>query len=259
MKHSCLIGSLPTPRRGTLPLLWRGPWGGLFLGIILTACDSGDIYPKYIEERNDNISVTAGFVLSGNTGTENYQLYFAAFGKDSTSGKDSASPEVWTRVVKRQDTDTVRVSLGNIPPQAATVRLCLLTIGRRTVYDFFSFDLSDAENNTEIPLTEVSLKLKYEKIQDIFERSTCTACHGTENGGADLLLGTGKSYGNLVGIPSLNSPKMRVEPFSVSNSFLIDVLTSDTLQLRHPHSSIIYNQDDLNLLKAWIERGAENE
>ena len=247
--------SLPTPRRGTLPLLWRGRGEvrrGLLGGLILlSACDSGDIYPKYIEERNDNISVTAGFVLSGNTGTDNYQLYFAAF------EEGSATPEVWTRVVKPRNTDTVSVSLGNIPPQAATVRLCLLTIGRRTVYDFFSFDLSGAEKDTEIPLTAVPLKLEYGKIQDIFERSTCTACHGTENGGADLLLGTGKSYGNLVGIPSLNSPKMRVEPFDVSNSFLIDVLTSDTLQLRHPHSSIIYNQDDLNLLKAWIERGAE--
>lgn len=246
-----------------LPLLWRGRGEvrrGLLGGLILlSACDSGDIYPKYVEERNNNITVAAEFVLSGDTDTDNYQLYFAAFGKDSVSGKDSASPEVWTRVVKPRNTDTVRVSLGNIPPQADTVRLCLLTIGRRTIYDFFSLDISSEQEDIEIPLTPVSLKLEYGRIQDIFERSTCTACHGTETGGAGLLLGAGKSYGSLVGIPSLNSPKMRVEPFYVSNSFLIDVLTSDTLQLRHPHSSIIYNQDDLNLLKAWIERGAENE
>ncbi|MDR2683356.1 MAG: hypothetical protein LBB64_05750 [Dysgonamonadaceae bacterium] len=225
----------------------------IFLGIIFTACDSGDIYPKHIEERNDNIAVAAHFVLLGDTDTDNYQLYFAAF------DEDNASPEVWTRVVKPQTTDTVHVSLANIPPRAVTVRLCLLSIGRRTIYDFFSLDISNAEANTEIPLTKVSLKMKYEKIQDIFERNTCTACHGTETGGADLLLGAGKSYESLVNQPSRNSLKMRVEPFSVSNSFLMDVLTCDTLQLHHPHSSIVYNQDDLNLLKAWIERGAENE
>lgn len=228
----------------------------LFLGIILTACDSGDIYPDDIEKRNSNIAVAARFVLSGNTDTQNYQLYFAAF------EEGSALPEVWTHVVKPQNTDTVRVSLDNIPPEAATVRLCLLTIGRRAIYDFFSLNISSDGNEgdtVKIPLTEVSLKLKYEKIQDIFERSTCTGCHGTESGYAGLLLGEGKSYGNLVGIPSGNSPKKRVEPFSVSNSFLMDVLTCDTLHLQHPHSSIIYNQDDLNLLKAWIERGAENE
>ncbi|MDR2690818.1 MAG: hypothetical protein LBB73_00715 [Dysgonamonadaceae bacterium] len=225
----------------------------VFLGIILTACDSGDIYPNYVEERNGNIAVTARFVLSGNTDTQDYNLHFAAF------EEGSASPEVWTRVVKLPNTDTVRVSLDNIPPKAATVRLCLLTIGRRTIYDFFSRDISNAENNIEIPLAEVSLKLKYEKIQEIFERSTCTACHGTEIGGAGLLLGEGKSYESLVDKPSINSPKKRVEPYSVSNSFLMDALTCDTLQLSHPHSSIIYNQDDLNLLKAWIERGAENE
>ncbi|MDR1668085.1 MAG: hypothetical protein LBS03_10435 [Bacteroidales bacterium] len=218
---------------------------------LLLSCDSGDIYPNYVEERNDNITVAADFVLSGDTDTENYQLYFAAF------EEGSASPEVWTRVAKPQNTDTVHVSLGNIPPQAATVRLCLLTIGRRTIYDFFSFDVSQVENNIEIPLTKVSLQLKYEKIQDIFERNTCTACHGTESGYSGLLLGAGPSYGSLVGKPSRNSPKMRVEPFSVSNSFLMDVLTYDTLQLSHPHSSIMYSQDDQNLLKAWIERGAE--
>jgi hypothetical protein len=221
--------------------------------LIFASCDSGDIYPAYIEERNDNISVTGKFVLSGDADTENYQLYFAAF------ADGEASPVVWTRVAKPQNTDTASVSLSNIPPQAAVVRLCLLTIGRRSIYDFFSFDISlVAGSDTEIPLTEVSLKLKYEKIQDIFERNTCTACHGSESGGAGLLLGAGMSYGNLVGKPSLKSPKMRVEPFSVSNSFLIDVLTLDNLQLSHPHSGIMYNQDELNLLKAWIERGGED-
>lgn len=222
----------------------------VLLWALLTACDSGDIYPNPIEERNDNIAVSAGFILPDDTDTDGYQLYFAAF------EAGSASPEVWTHVVKPQHTDTVYVSLGNVPPQAATVRLCLLTVGRRDIYDFFSYDIvSGEENRIDIPLGAVSLTMDYEKIQDVFERN-CTACHGTEIGGAGLLLGAGKSYGSLVGASSGNSAKKRVEPFSVSGSFLIDVLTGDTLQLSTPHNRIIYS-DDLDLLKAWIERGAK--
>ncbi|MDR0732904.1 MAG: hypothetical protein LBF08_02410 [Dysgonamonadaceae bacterium] len=225
----------------------------LLLPCLLAGCDSGDVYPVRIEERGESIAVAARFVLSGDIASQNYQLCFAAF------DEGGASPEVWTHVAKPQNTDTVSVSIGNIPPRATTVRLCLLTIGRRAIYDFFTFDISHAENDIEIPLRVVPLHLAYEKIQDIFENNTCTACHGTENGGAGLLLGAGKSYENLVGIPARNSPKKRVEPGNVAGSFLIDVLTSDTLQLGYPHSAIVNNLDELNLLKAWIEElGTEN-
>lgn len=220
------------------------------MALLFASCDSGDIYPEHVEERNDNISVTAEFVLSGTADSENYQLYFGAFEDDNNA------PVVWTRVLKSGDKDTVRVSLDNIPPTATSIRLCLLNIGRRAIYDFFSYDISQTDKSMEIPLTEVPLKLKYEKVQDIFVRN-CTACHGTETGGAGLLLGEGKSYRYLVNKSSKNSDKMRVEPFSIEKSFLFEVLTSDTLQLKHPHHTIMHSQDDMNLLKAWVERGAE--
>ncbi|MDR1517230.1 MAG: hypothetical protein LBS52_03880 [Dysgonamonadaceae bacterium] len=220
--------------------------GGLFV-----SCDSGDIYPENKMERNDNITVTANFILSGNADTENYQLYFAAF------EENNALPIVWTKVAKEDDGTTVNVTLDNVPPQADSVRLCLLSIGRRAIYSFASYGIDKANGNIEIPLENISLKMNYYKIQNIYERNTCTACHGTESGGAGLLLGAGKSYENLVNHPATNSPKMRVEPFHIENSFLIEALTSDTSSLRHPHHTMMHNQDDLNLLKAWIERGSE--
>ncbi|MDR1500527.1 MAG: hypothetical protein LBI58_06050 [Tannerellaceae bacterium] len=231
-------------KKTALILIWSG--------VMATACDSGDIYPFEARERDDNITLAAGFILEGDAGgADNYQLCLAAF------EQDSPSPIVWTRVIKSQRTDSVRLTLSNIPPEADVVRLCLLTIGRRDIYDFFSFDISGAEGDVEIPLTTVQLELDYGKIQEIFERNTCTACHGDESGGGGLLLAAGRSYESLVNRKAYNSPKMRVEPFSVQKSFLIDVLTSDTLSLSHPHSSIIYDQDELNLLRAWIERGAK--
>jgi hypothetical protein len=216
----------------------------------LFACDSGDIYPENSVERNDNISVAADFTLTGLADTRNYELYFAAF-----EGENRA-PLVWTKIIPESEANAIHVSLDNVPAQADNVQLCLLSIGRRAIYSFFSYDISNTQNNIEIPLTDISLKMEYDKIQDLFERNTCTACHGSENGAAGLLLGAGKSYENLVDHPSINSAKRRVEPFNIENSFLIEVLTSDKLSLRHPHSTIMYNQDDLNLLKAWIERGA---
>ncbi|MDR1357222.1 MAG: hypothetical protein LBJ58_06090 [Tannerellaceae bacterium] len=216
----------------------------------LPSCDSGDIYPVRIEERNDNIAISGDFILRGDAGAQNFSLCLAAF------EEDNASPVVWTNVIKGADTDTVHLTLSNIPPQSVAVRLCLLSIGRRSIYDFFSYDISGAVSDAEIPLTEVALKINYGKIQDIFERNTCTACHGAESGGAGLLLDAAVSYENLVNRQALNSGKMRVEPFSTDGSFLLDALVYD-IPLSHPHGSIVYNQDDINLLRAWIELGAE--
>jgi mono/diheme cytochrome c family protein len=89
----------------------------------------------------------------------------------------------------------------------------------------------------------------------VFGRN-CTACHGTENGAAGLPLGDGVSYAHLVNQASKNSEKVRVQPYSIQNSFLMDVLTDEALNLSPSHSTLY--PDDINLLKAWIAAGAEN-
>jgi hypothetical protein len=229
-------------------------WVSLFLGGMIglfTSCDSGDIYPSDRTATNDNIAVSGTFVLSGvEKIPSGYQLIFGAF------DANSKSPIVWTNVVEPKEDEPVNVSLSSVPPEATIVKLALFTMGRKAIYDFYTYDISAATENIDLPSEKVSLLLKYGKIQEIFE-GNCTACHGTDRGGAGLFLGEGVSYRYLVNHPATNSTKLRVEPYSISNSFLMDVLTNEQVTLNQPHSSILY-QDDINLLKAWIETGAEN-
>ncbi|GHT80112.1 hypothetical protein FACS189467_1350 [Bacteroidia bacterium] len=221
------------------------------LACAFAACDSGDIYPADRTNKGDNIAVAVSFRLSARDKIPaGYSLVFGAF------EENSSSPLVWTSVMETAGDEPVRVSLSSVPKAARTVKLSLFTVGRKAIYDFYTFDISTALEAIEIPLTDVSLLLKYNKIQEIFGKN-CTACHGTERGGGGLLLGDGVSYAALVNQAATNSEKVRVEPYSVQNSFLMDVLTDEAIKLSQPHSTILY-ADDINLLKAWIAAGAEH-
>ncbi|GHV11304.1 hypothetical protein FACS1894162_6620 [Bacteroidia bacterium] len=226
----------------------------MFIGLLaylFTACDSGDIYPTDRTEKGDHIAVEISFLLSDRAKIPSgYQLIFGAF------EENNSSPLVWTSVMEAADNEPVKVTLSSVPKEAKTVKLSLFTVGRKAIYDFYTYDISTALNDMEIPVKDVSLQLKYNKIQEIFGKN-CTACHGTEKGGAGLLLGEGVSYDYLVNQQAKNSEKARVQPYNVQNSFLMDVLTNEEVKLSQPHSTILYS-DDLNLLKAWIEAGAEN-
>ena len=243
--HRIITTCFTAPLRGV-----GGLWALLALGFICLSCDSGDIYPQTGGgEKNANRALRGEFVFSEtNRLPPNYRLVLAAF------EDNSHTPLVWTAVLDPEDGKPVALSLANIPPQAATVRLCLLTIGRRAIYDFYLCDISTADADVQIPPQALSLKMNYHKIQDLFNRS-CAACHG-ERPAAGLPLEEGQSHAALVNQPAARSPKLRVEPHSLPGSFLIEALTDLSANLRQPHTTILY-PDDVHLLKAWIEAGAE--
>jgi hypothetical protein len=223
---------------------------GLFI-CLFTSCDSGDIYPTDRTEKGDNIAVEIAFILSDREKIPSgYQLVLGAF------EENSSSPLVWTSVMETTENEPITVTLSNVPKAATKVKLSLFTVGRKAIYDFYIYDISNTFDDVTIPPTEVALLLKYNKIQEVFGKN-CTACHGIDKGGSGLLLGEGVSYESLVNRQAKNSDKLRVQPHNVQNSFLMDVLTNEEVKLSQPHSTILY-PDDLNLLKAWIEAGAEN-
>jgi hypothetical protein len=217
-----------------------------FFLVFTMSCDSGDIVPFRKTENDKHISVGATFRLSG-TGRigQRYQLIFGAF------EGDARSPVVWTTLVDPKEDVLQTVSLSSVPPTATTVKLSLFTTGKKAVYDFFVYDVSRATEPVDIPATPVELLIRYDRVQELFNLN-CTACHGTAPGAAGLLLSTGESYNHLVNRPAKNSAKLLVEPSNVRASFLMDVLTNSI----PPHGSYLY-ADDLNLIEAWIETGAE--
>lgn len=227
----------------------------LALSGLLSSCDSGDIYEKEVVEEGEGFNVTGSFTLSGTeVFPEKYLLLFGAF------GEEKAEPLASTGLVKpAEEGSPVTISLSNVPRKATTLRLCLTTLGKQPIYSFFTLEI-DGERTSDIEIPETGVNLMtYARIQEqIFQNANCISCHGTVSGAAGLRLGSGYSYTYLVGQQATNSPKRRVEPGNVDESFLIDVLTVPNL-LSLPHTSFLAKEEDLSLLKKWIESGAKEE
>jgi hypothetical protein len=228
------------------PCLWIGL-------LFLAACDSGDIYPK--EYTHDaGITVEATFVFENpNVFPNDYPLIFGVF------NDEQPTPLTSVRIIKPKNNNPVNVSIENISAEATSIRLCLTNLGRQPV--FVLFEMKIDKNNTDnivIPESKIDL-MTYDRIQKlIFEQYTCVACHQGTVGAGNLLLTAERSYNDLVNKASHKFPnKNRVSPFEINNSFLLDVVTDNTLELTQPHTSFITRNDDFTLLEEWIKNGAK--
>jgi hypothetical protein len=221
-------------------------------GLLLCSCDSGDIYPeKY--ERNDGITVSATFVFDNLDAFPNdYPLIFGAF-----SDKQSA-PVASISVVKPKNRQQVEVSMDNLGAEVTSIMLYLANLGRQPVFTFFETDINATGGNVVIPESRINL-VSYERIQNlVFEQYNCVSCHQGNTGAGNLLLTADKSYNALVNkISSVNPAKNRVTPSGVDNSFLLDVVTDENLNITQPHTGFITRNDDVVLLREWIKNGCE--
>jgi hypothetical protein len=99
-----------------------------------------------------------------------------------------------------------------------------------------------------------------EDIQEIFNRRGCTAssCHGSiPQGGLDLRAGT--SYGELVDVPSVQSPLVRVRPgHAQDSSYLVDRLDGTSPAPRMPQGGAPLDATDMQNIINWISQGAPN-
>ncbi len=223
--------------------------------LLFVACDSGDIYPE--ENQNfANIEVDATFSFSNLNAfpEQDYQILFGCF------EENTAKPITSKTIQKaKNENEPVFVSMEKIPINTKYIRLVLSNIKTgTTVFTFFEKELEN------IPAEKITIKdqninlLQYKRIQQqVF--SQCIQCHGgSERAAAGLYLTEGKSYDHLYQIRSKTSTKLRVEPFSVANSYIMDVLKEKTLVA--PHTSIFttISPDDITLIEEWIKTGAEN-
>ncbi len=97
--------------------------------------------------------------------------------------------------------------------------------------------------------------------QNIFT-PRCTQCHFGLNPAASLNLEPGQSWANLVGIMRPFDPEIRVVAGDAGNSFLIDKLEGNNLGGsrgdRMPLSGPYLDQDTINVIRAWIDQGAQD-
>lgn len=104
-------------------------------------------------------------------------------------------------------------------------------------------------------------------MQPIFEKSNCGICHAGPNGSAGVDLSTAdKSYASLVNQPvsrRLAGPKLRVNPFDTTGSYLLKQLTgrADTSISNMPVGCVTRSGClDSTVVKAisrWIAKGAK--
>lgn len=93
-----------------------------------------------------------------------------------------------------------------------------------------------------------------------FIGKSCVGCHGTSTtAAAGLNLKEGVSYDGLVNRPSVVSPEwMRVSPGNSDESMLYQILASPiSKEWGHDHSQEIESSIALEMLKDWIDSGAE--
>jgi hypothetical protein len=90
----------------------------------------------------------------------------------------------------------------------------------------------------------------------------CTVCHSGGSASAGLNLEAGNAYENLVNrASSEKSGAVRVIPGDAENSYLVQKLRGDAniVGLRMPRNGPPYLTDDqINLVKQWIQDGAKN-
>lgn len=108
----------------------------------------------------------------------------------------------------------------------------------------------------EASATTAPAAVDYEaEIQPIFD-TWCT-CHTMPPGAAELSLAPGESYDDLVLVPALGGPQVRVFPGLPDESYLWLKLTDTHLEAggsgpRMPLGGPPLPADDLDLIEAWI-------
>jgi hypothetical protein len=105
----------------------------------------------------------------------------------------------------------------------------------------------------------------YGEVQAVFGKYGCTGCHPSVNSSLDLR--EDHSYGDLVGVRALEDPRLvRVVAGDPGLSFLYLKLGGDApvadipaIGSRMPPGAPPIDEDDLDLVRRWIEQGAKNE
>lgn len=221
------------------------------LGLI--ACDDGKIYT------NNNITTTEGSVLrittniSGiNDWPEGYSVVIAGFDNTdyATISKGIPAPE--------KDGETVDVILSGISTEVSQVEVCVINRLRKRIATFYKADFTAQEDTVFLNAGTINAGM-FNSIQKTVFDSHCIACHGTSTSAAGgLYLTEGKSYEALVNVKADLSPegKMLVNPGNTNDSFILDILLSNTT--RHDHSDILsVMPEKITLLQSWIEGGAK--
>jgi hypothetical protein len=121
-------------------------------------------------------------------------------------------------------------------------------------------DAASPQNTIAVPVSVQAGISFSNQIQPIFDNHSygCTSCHG---GTAGLFLTGGQSYNNLVNVQAqtgLCTDRKRVLPGNALASALFLRVSGFTCGDRMPQGASPISQTDVNLIRDWINQGAQN-
>jgi PKD repeat protein len=123
--------------------------------------------------------------------------------------------------------------------------------------------LADPTPDTRTITVTVTTAATFTQVQsEIFDQSCAfSGCHGGGSASSGLSLSAGAAYGNIVNVPSVQQPSVdRIEPLDPASSYLWLKVTGDSSisGAQMPRGGTPLTQDKLDLLRSWIEAGAED-
>jgi len=121
--------------------------------------------------------------------------------------------------------------------------------------------LDDPSPDTRMVTVSAAPGATFTQVQNEIFNQACglVGCHqgAVPTGGMDL--SEGNAYGNIVGVASGQRPELnRIEPFSAEESYLWLKVNGDGLFGRMPLGLPRLSDEELALLRSWIEAGAQD-
>ncbi|MDE6097495.1 MAG: hypothetical protein K2G24_01255 [Muribaculaceae bacterium] len=221
--------------------------------LALASCDEGRLYDEdaIIVQEGGCAHITA--TVSGlETWPGQYTLAVAGF----ENGNEFAliSKNIETSVSDGR----CDIVLTGIPPEVSTVELCAIDRLRRRAATFASGNYTAGSDTLRLDFNQADLSMAGAIQREIFN-TTCIQCHGGSNFvAAGLNLTEGHSFGDMISVPSVKAPEFdRVRPGDSSSSIIFLILGGNaSASWSYDHSVEIIRQEKLDLIRNWIDGGA---
>lgn len=225
--------------------------------LLFASCDEGRI-PEKVRDLNEKgrVAKLEANITGLDQWPKGYTVSFAGFTDDGTYAEISKD-------IKADKDGHVSIELAGIPDDVTKLEVCVINSIRKRVLTFYSITATDTSDTIKVvPSEAIKVVGVFSYLQTNLFDKQCAHCHSGDAWAVSLSLNEGKSYSQLVNVPSVKvEGKNRVTPGNADSSVLYEVLSTDISldeKWKIDHSKImVTDAENLKLLKEWINSGAK--
>lgn len=228
----------------------------------LVGCDDGHVDDPVHEGLNAEgytVKITGTFQRL-QTWSGSYLVAAACFGDESEySVIQKALPNTST------DTSVETVTLSNVPANAKTVEIAVVSILRKRVASLYTYEIPEGQRHDDTIRVDVGcldVGMFGAINQHVFQgsKTNCARCHGGVSPAAGLNLTAATAYVNLVGkAATTDASQTRVVAGSADRSYLYKVITEGDPHVGYPHPGLFVDEPEatfVKIVREWIDGGA---